>query len=697
MAMMARMRSLAPWFIITVGGLFVLFMVLSDSKLTDILGTQRQSAVGYVDGDEISYQDFSQLVERARQNQVAQTGQEIKEEQMGFFRDQVWEALVTQRLIDKKINELGITVSDEEISNTIMGENPPEFLKQNFIDSTGSFNRDAYNAALMDPRNKEILLQVEDQVKAQLIQTKLQDYFNASIVVSEDEIKEAFYDKAVKMNADYLVFSIRDIADSMISYSDQDLQNYYNDNKENYKVEAQRKIKYVLFREQASEGDTIAVRNNLRAIAEKIKNDTSTFKGYVDIYSDIPYSRDTVNISTVDPNAQNLLLNSENGSIVGPILTSRGYELYRVVNKVRSKDTFARASHILFRFGTDKDSSKAEAMKAYQRIMNGEDFAAVAKELSQDPSNAPKGGDLGWFGKNQMVKPFENAVFNGRIGVVQKPIETQFGYHIVKVTGRTNEKLVLEKISNKITPSATTTDKIYNDAGDFAYLADKNDFDEEAGLLGYDIRETAPFTENATVIPGVGSNKALVKFAFENGVGDISEVFKVNAGYVVAVVSEKLAAGYKPFDDVKNQIENQVKTDIKLAKTFELANQVKSKLGDDTNLKAVSLTEKAASFQTATDFVRTTNMPGAGKDFALTDFAFKADLNKVDGPVKGQRASYLVKVTYRTKLNEGTYDLQREGFLNDILQKKRGEFFSQWVQNLKNEASVEDLRYKYYR
>ena len=696
MAMMARMRSLAPWFIITVGGLFVLFMVLSDSKLTDIIG-QRTNAVGYINGEEISYQDFSQLVERARQNQVAQTGQEINEEQMDYFRDQVWNALVTQRLVDDKINELGIVITDQEISDVILGDNPPQFLKQNFIDSTGNFNREAYNNALLDPRNKEIILQVEDQIRAQLIQTKLQSYFNASIVITEDEIKEAFYDQAVKMNAEYLVFSIRDVADSMISYTDEDLKNYYNTHKEEYKVEAQRKLKYVLFEQKPSEGDTLAVKNNLVAIAEKIKNDTSTFKGYVDIYSDIPYSRDTLDISTVDPNAQDVLLNAEDGSIVGPVLTSRGYELYRLINKVKSNDTFAKASHILFRFGADKDSAKAEAMKAYDRIAAGDDFADVAKELSQDPSNAPKGGDLGWFGKNQMVKPFEDAVFNGRLGEVQKPIETQFGFHIVKVTNRTNSKLVVEKISNKIAASATTIDKIYNDAGDFAYLADKNDFEEEAAVLNYQVKETIPFIESAGVVPGVGANKGLVKFAFENSVGSVSEVYKVNAGYVVAIIAEKLSAGYKPFDEVKNQIENNIKNEKKLAKTFELAQNVKNNLGESTNLKEAGSAFSYASYNTSTDFIRTSSMPGAGKDFALTDFAFKAELNKITGPVKGLRASYLVKVTYRTKLQDGTYEAQREGFRNDLLNSKQSQYFSQWVENLKKEADVEDLRYKYFR
>ena len=127
MGMMARMRSLAPWFIIAVGGLFVLFMVLSDSKLADIVST-RTNYVGSINGQDITYQDFSNLVEQYRSGQVAQTGQEIPESQMDMFRDQIWDNLVSQRLMDEKIEELGINVTDQEIISTIQGPNPPEII-----------------------------------------------------------------------------------------------------------------------------------------------------------------------------------------------------------------------------------------------------------------------------------------------------------------------------------------------------------------------------------------------------------------------------------------------------------------------------------------------------------------------------------------------------------------------------------------
>jgi len=101
---MAKMRSLAPAFILSVGVLFVLFMVISDSNVLEALGA-RSNNVGSVNGKDISYQEFSNFLDRAIENQKAQTGQEIPEENMDQFRDQVWDAIVTQTLTEYQIKK----------------------------------------------------------------------------------------------------------------------------------------------------------------------------------------------------------------------------------------------------------------------------------------------------------------------------------------------------------------------------------------------------------------------------------------------------------------------------------------------------------------------------------------------------------------------------------------------------------------
>jgi parvulin-like peptidyl-prolyl isomerase len=453
MGMMAKMRSLAPWFIITVGGLFVLFMVLSDSQVVQIMG-QRSNNIGYVNGEPITYQQFSNYLEIVRQQQKAQTGEDVDESQMEALRDQVWDALVNQMLIDEKIDDFGIVVTDEEIRDIILGPNPPAFLKQNFIDSTGVFNRQLYEQAIFSPQNRDAVIQAEETIRAQLIQEKLRSFLTGSIIVSDSEVKRKYIEQNVKISAEFALFEYNRIPDSAVTVTDEDLKNYYEEHKSDYKIDPQRKLKYVLFERKASEEDSASIKNNLVEIIKDLEQDTSTFRTYVNIYSDQPYSKDTLTVNQIHPEAVKILSEAKEGEIIGPVLTTEGYAVYKLVDKFRGSDEFAEASHILVS-GND-DAAKQKADSIYQAIQNGADFAQTAIEVSDDPGSGKRGGYLGWFTKGQMVPEFEKAVFNGRVGVVQRPFTSQFGYHIVKVLGKTNYKYVVEKIVNKIEPSGTT-------------------------------------------------------------------------------------------------------------------------------------------------------------------------------------------------------------------------------------------------
>ena len=347
MAMMAKMRSLAPAFIISVGVLFVLFMVISDSSVMEALGGGRTNDVGSVNGQDISYQDFSKILDQQRENQKNQTGKDIDEDNMTQFRDQVWNAVVTQTLIEQQIKKYGITVSDQEIRDIILSKNPPEFLKKSFIDSTGKFNYQAYLQALKNPQNSQALIQAEEFVRQQRLTQKLQSMLQAAVTVSEAEIKRKFIDTETKINAKYALISYSSFPDSTLSVSDNELKTYYDNNQDKFKVEAQRKLKYVLFQTTPSKDDSQGVKLNLENVVSSFKKDTASFKSYVDIYSSNPYSKDTLEITQLPPDAQDALLKASPGQIVGPVLGNGGYTLYHLVAKLPSKNTYVRASHIL--------------------------------------------------------------------------------------------------------------------------------------------------------------------------------------------------------------------------------------------------------------------------------------------------------------------------------------------------------------
>ncbi len=695
MAMMAKMRSLAPVFILTVGGLFVLFMVISDSNVLEVIGGgSRTNNIGSVNGENITYQEFQNALDQQIENQKRQTGKEPDEAQVEQIREQVWDAVVTQKIFTQLIEKYEITVSDQEIKDVILGENPPDFLKQNFIDSLGNFNKQLYEQAIFDPQNKQALIQAEELVRQSRLTQKLQSMILASVIVGEDEVKRKFIDQNTNIEADYTLVDINLVKDADVKVTDEDIKAYYDKNINTYKIPPQRKLKFVLFRNAPSAEDTQMVYKNLVNVKNTLSSDTMGFVQLVGIYSEMPYSKDTVSVSTLTPEVTSALNKANVNDVVGPFLTPQGYTLFRYNGSIASSEVFVSASHILInQYGSD-ENNLTEANKLYDRLIAGENFASLAKEYSKDPGSAVKGGDLGYFGKGMMVKEFEDACFNGKVGEVQKPVKTNYGYHIIKVTDRSSKKYIVEKIVNQVTQSATSRDRNFTAANDFAFLAQKNDFESEAKLLNYEVQETPLFSEASGSVPSIGQNKRLVNFSFENNVNTVSEPFRVPAGYVVVKITEAASEKFRPFEELKEQLKPAAIREKKFEKIKTIADDLYKKIGGDLN-KVSSVDTNFVVKQTGS-FLPQGSVPNVGRDYAFINTALNADLNKVSEPVKGLRGYYLIKVTKRTEFDSNAYSAQSTNLRNTLLQEKRSRFLNQWVNEIKESADIVDNRHLFF-
>lgn len=696
MAMMAKMRSLAPAFIITVGAIFVLFMVISDSNVMEALGG-RTNNVGSVNGENISYQEFNKAIEQ--QLQLAkQQGQEIPEEQMDQFREQVWESFVQQKLVDLEVKKLGITVSDQEVEDLLFGDNPPQELTKQFTDSSGRFNRGAYVTALKDKRNAAILVQVKDGMKQQLIQRKMQSMLMASVVLNEDQLQTAYKDQTINYNFEYAFLDANIIPDNQISVTDQDLKSYYEKHQEKYRVKASRQLDFVAFNTSPSGEDSASVKKDIAKVYETIKTDTSNFKSLVDQYSMLPYKKDTINFSELVGEAAANLSTASVGTLTMPLASQEGYVIYKVSSIIPGTSEIAHAEHILINQFPDSAQNFAEAMKVYNELIGGANFENLAMTKSGDKGSAVKGGDLGWFGKGNMVKEFEAAVFGGAVGQVLKPIKTQFGYHIIKVLARTvDKKLVVEKIVHPVKASLNTKDNAQNNAKDFGYVAaNKSGLENEAKILKYEVQKSASFNKDAQYIPGLGINKTLIEWAFDNKVNKVSEEpFKTQNGYAVVKVSEVINEGIEPFEKVKDQIKPFVVKAKKMEKVALIANDMKNKISG--NLKNAPMVNNRAVYDTTGKFTLAgQNIPKIGRDFMVMDNIKKLPLNSISAPIKGLRGYYIIRVVERSSFDKNQYASQRQGLIGGTLQQKMQAFFQEWIKMLKKNADIVDNRSQFY-
>jgi peptidyl-prolyl cis-trans isomerase D len=693
MAMMAKMRSLAPAFILSVGVLFVLFMILSDSKLMEIFGVHGNN-VGSVNGQDITYQDFVKAIDQQKENQKKQTGQDIDEENMDQFRDQVWDAVVNQTLIEDQIKKFGLSVSNDEVRDIILGENPPQFLKQNFIDSTGKFNRQAYDIAMMDPRNKAPLVQAEDIVKQTRLSEKLQSLLLASINVGENEIRRKFMDQNINLNVQYAFVDINQFPDAEFKITDEDLKKYYDNNLEKYHVDAQRKLKYVSFPFVASSDDSSIIKRNLETILTKMKkSDTLSLKSAAEMYTSYPYFHDSLNISSLPSSVADNFINSIPGTIIGPVASNEGIVLYKLDKVISGNVEFVKASHILINQGDDA-AKLTEAQKVYEQIKAGASFEQLAKEKSGDKSNSEKGGELGWFGKGSMVPEFEKACFEGKVGELLKPVKTAYGYHIIKITGKSDKRFVVEKIVSPVKPSAATKDSKLSLAQDFSYIADKNGMEKEANLMKYKVLESAPFNKDAVSVPGIGPSKRLIDWAFDNSKGKVSEPFKMQSGYFIVMISDVIPEGTHSFDEVKNGVKPQVLKAKKFLKAKEIIERVVSKLHG--NLSIAPSLNNNITIDTTGNFNLSGSVPKVGRDFAFMDKAFALDVNKVSEPIKGLRGYYLLKLINKSAFDNTVYQAQRNQIRDNILQEKKSIYFNQWLAKIKKDAKIVDNRYRVF-
>ena len=694
MGMMAKMRNLAPVFIITVGALFVLFMVISDSNVLEALGG-RTNDVGSVNGIDISYQEFQLAVERQRESQKQQTGNDVPEEQFDQFRDQVWETLVTEKLIEQEVQRLGITVSNQEIKDIILGDEPPAFLKQNFIDSLGRFNREMYEEAIFNPQNEQILLQAEEIVKQTRYREKLQSLLEAGITISEDEIMRKFIEQNTFLDAQYALFANSLFPDSVLSITEKDLRNYYEANPDKFKVNAQRKLSFVFFRNEPSNADSMLVIKNLENVKRMAENDTSDFKYFVDIYSEVPYSVDTFTVSGLSNEAIEAFKEAKKGSIVGPVPSTRGgYDLYHLLNIIPTSEKSVKASHILVSQMGDDAANLAEANRIYDELKNGADFAQAAQNYSKDPGSAKMGGNLGWFSKGMMVKEFEEACFSGKVGEIQKPVKTSFGYHIILVTDQATSKYVVEKINNAIQESATSRDAKFTAASDFSFLAKKNGFEKEAELMTYSIQQSGSFTLKSTSIPGLGANKRLVSFAFENSLNSISEVHKLPGGYVVAKITEVIPDGLEKFEDNQPKVRQLLVVEKQYEKASELATEVMNKAGNDLN--KVNQIDSRIQVGTTGRFNSTTSIPTIGKDNAFIFTALTMKPGDISEPVRGLRGYFIFQLTEKTPFDSTAYQAQAGTLRSNVIQEKKTASLNAWLAEIKEQADIVDNRHMFY-
>lgn len=582
----------------------------------------RGSAVATVNGEAILFSQFQDYLQRSLEMIRSQNPGMSSEmlAQMGFKR-QVLEQMVTESLLLQKAEELGVTVSKEELAREI--HRIPAFQNE-----AGTFDPVAYQNVLQ--ANRLSPGSFEADFLRGMLMAKMHGYIGQAGRLNEDQVHDFFVYGRSRAVIAYKLFSWEDYRDQ-VNATDEQVNNYYESRKAEYAVPAKARVAYLEL-----SPTTLA---DLAAVT--------------------------------DEEAQSYYDGRK--------------EDFKVEEEVLAR-------HLLVRVAEDASEEEVSAAmkkidEARKELDSGKTFAEVAEKYTEDPSGTQNGGNLGWFGRGRMVKPFENAAFSLEKDVVSEPVRTQFGFHLIEVEDKKPAHYldfadVREEIRKNIAEgqAVETVQDYLDQALEMLLIGETLEAVTKDIGLNLEVKETAPFTrrQGPAELPGLSAENA--DALFDLAVNAVTQdPLMYNDGYLLAVKLEQTPETFTPLDEVKESIQEAVVREeaLKLAKAA--ADKALPEYRDGQN---AVLTETEP-------FGRQDQIPGLGPIQPLIAAAFDAAPDTWLPETYAAPAGYVLAKTVKvTPPTEEEWESEKSVWIGSLIQRSEQQTVQAFLEDLRSAADV---------
>ena len=692
MGMMNKMREntgVVLWIlVISFGGLWV----LQDSGVFDTIGVNPLGKIIVVDGDPITVEEYQRQLDAQIEQYRQQTNDNIPPQVLDQAHEQVYSRLVDNKLREHEMDRLGIMVSKEEVTNLVLGDDPHPIIKLYFDDGQGGVDRALLQNFIDDPEATVQLLQIEEYLRVERRREKFDNLVAATVRVSDEDVEAAYHRNTTSASAEFFLLRYSDVPDDSVTLTDGDVRRFYNEHREDFKQERRYSLQLASLSKQPSQADTLALFRELESLRPNFAAAENDSLFLLRNASERPYTSAFFAAADLDAEIAHAVFEApEAGKIVGPVLSGNEAHLIKITDTRPAEETNVRARHILIRAAQGNEAQLAQARQEIEalreRILNGEDFAELARQHSTDPVSAARGGDLGWFGPGGMVAPFEEAAFGATVGRVTNPVETQYGVHLIEVTQRAAVDVRLADYALGMQASTTTIQHAEERLQDLVYYADDNgDFLGEAQRQQIPLQDVEVEAEQQ-IIPGFGNSRSLTRFLETASVGDISEVIELNDVYIVATVTAIQPEGYRPQAEVEAEIRPRALLEKKRALQRTRMEQAYRAVGFDGLANALGITARTAANISFNSQV----VPGLGRDPVFAGTVLGLDEGKDSGVVEGANGVFVAKVTRRTEPQPIT-DAERERLRTQLLNSQKSQLQTRWIASLRDNAEIDDLR-----
>ncbi|HQN58409.1 MAG TPA: peptidylprolyl isomerase [Bacteroidales bacterium] len=706
MAILQDLREKAGPLLAIVIGISLLLFIVSDFFGSNT--SQRRKANKYyqlatIDGESVSYQDFEARVQELVDIYKMSGSSEVNDEMMQSLREQVWQQMLSEKLMGKTYRQVGLGVSPDEVEMLVFGDDRHPIVRQLFTDpGTGTFNEsflvNFLKATETDDATKKYWLFFEDQIINDRLNTKLVNLMSKGLYVTgkQSEYENSLHENTVSFS--YMVRNYASIPDSLVKVTSDEIRSYYDKHKDQFKRGASRDIEYITFEiapseEDIKETETWAVneKENFAAATEVIQ--------YINLTADTRYTGSYLTMDDLPESLRPLAETGDKTTVLGPYLEDETFKLARIIDIADRPDS-VRAAHILLSPNANRTLAQArkEADSLIALVRSGIDFNLLAMANSDDQGSAQVGGDLGWFSEGMMVIPFNNACFSNKKGDIVTA-ETTYGIHIIKIIDQSRRvrKYDIGIVDRQIIPGSMTTQRIYSDA---SYFAGNNEtyekFNKAVAEGNLNKKLALNVTPDQKELPGLTQSRELVMALFQNSkAGSIitdnsnQAVFELPDQYVVAYCSRAQEEGVAPVEDVASEIR------------FILAKKKKAEIiaAEMKKLEAEgkSLNEIAAHYNTTVQDAsginfRSYSIPGAGIEPALISAASASEAGKLSKPVEGNNGVYMFMVSEVTPVAAEDLEMVKERMNSSYQIRASYEAY----QALRDKNEVKDMRYKFY-
>ncbi len=662
-----------------------------------------QGSAGIINDEEISFTEFNLRVEEA----VDAAG--TTNINRDSVEEVVWEQLVQETVLYQTAAKYGVAVSDAELAS-LMYVNPPQQLAPMFTDSTGTFMQETYNLLLQDvdgfmvtnqvPESqarqiKSAILAAQRQVRLQATVSRLFDLVGSLYPRSPVMLRASFDETGATASGEFALLSANLISDDQVTLSDEEVKAYYDARIESYKRKASKIAKYVMLRIGPSGKDSASVGARFGRYAEAMQA-ASSREDSSEAFGDIA-KRDGTRVLSgtsykplheLPEELRDTLTKLSDGAIIGPIRVE-GKNLF--VNVVDVRDSGAlqvRASHILLSSPDENDSALSMANNIAAEARSGTDFAELVSQYSQDPGSVQQGGDVGWVSeKTAFVPEFKEAALGGSKGEIIGPVKSEFGYHIIKITDRSEKSYKVRALNFDVTVSANTRQQLQRKANRVQErLEEGESFEAVAEELGLQVLETPPITNGNLQVAG---SRRIANFAYEADLNEVSEVFRMpDESYIVAQVSQINRGGPAPLEEVRDQIEAVLRTQKKVEMLKGRAAAIQSAIAKAGDVNAALSVDSTIAIRPFSNVTMGGSFPDVGNDPALAAAVFGMKPGAISQPIKGVNGYYVVRLDSLTRKGDAEWTAEKESFISGLLPQKRQAIFTSWFDNILQSSSV---------